>query len=117
MRRNDDQPVTLGAVLCADALAAYTDGNTVNTRATDGYQQPVTLASLPPLADIVMRMLRHIDPDADMSNIETLKAHAQAEIAERTAAANADIPLYNDIHTKTAKHAMHLFAPRVSLVH
>ena len=115
VRRNDDQPVTLGTVLCADALAAYTDGNTVNTRATDGYQQPVTIASLPPLADIVIRMLRHIDPVADMSNIETLKAHAEAENAERTAAANADIPRYNDIHTKTTKHAMHLFAANTNL--
>ena len=115
VRRNDDQPVTLGTVLCADALAAYTDGNTVNTRATDGYQQAVTIASLPPLADIVIRMLRHIDPDAETSNIETLKAHAQAENADRTAAANADIPLYSTIHTQTAKHAMHLFAANTNL--
>ena len=62
-----------------------------------------------------MRMLRHIDPDADMSNIETLKSHAQAEIAERTAVANADIPLYSDIHTQTAKQAMHLFAANTNL--
>ena len=37
VRRNDDQPVTLIELLCADALQAYTDGNTLNTRATDGY--------------------------------------------------------------------------------
>ena len=83
VRRNEDQPVTLIELLCADALQAYTDGNTVNTRATDGYQQTVTIASLPPLADIAIRMLRHIDPSADTSDLETLKAQAQATAAER----------------------------------
>ena len=38
VRRNDDQPVILGTVLSADALQAYMDGNTINTRVTDGYQ-------------------------------------------------------------------------------
>ena len=67
-------------------------------------------ASLPPLADIVILVLKHIDPDVDTSDIETLKAHAMAESAESNAAVNADIPPYNTIHTKAATCAMDAFS-------
>ena len=50
VRRNEDQPVTLIELLCADALQAYTDGNTVNTRATDGYQT-ITYSKMPLRSD------------------------------------------------------------------
>jgi hypothetical protein len=36
----------------------------------------VNKASLPPLADIVILVLKHVDPDVDTSDIETLKAQA-----------------------------------------
>ena len=88
--------------------------NAVQVRLTPGIRA-VNKASLPPLADIVILVLKHIAPDVNTSDIETLKAQAMAEIAESNAAVNADIPPYNTIHTKATTHAMHVFSANANL--
>eukprot|EP01044_Picomonas_judraskeda_P021524 COSAG03_NODE_5091_length_1342_cov_1.406275_1_plen_279_part_01 len=77
IEHNDGEDVILRVLLTADSVQA-----TVNT------------ASVPPLAKHVVRMLKHLDADADTGALDTLIAHAESENKERAQVANSNTPSY-----------------------
>ena len=77
VRRHDGGELTLAELLTADMVASYCDGETENRRhvgdrqiAAEDHRRTVGVASIPPLARHVMRMLERIDPDASTADLE-----------------------------------------------
>jgi len=80
---------------------AYCDGETENRRhvgdreiAAEDHRHTVGVGSIPPLARHVMKMLKRLDPDANLTDIDVLIAHAEEQCKTKAAAANAQVPPY-----------------------
>ena len=102
VRRNEGGELTLGQLLKADMVAAYCDGDTENRRhvgvreiAAEDHRRTVGVASIPPLARHVQRMLERIDPAASTADLDYLIGHAEEQCKMTAAAANARVPSYS----------------------
>ena len=101
MARRAGGDLTLGELLTAGMVEAYCDGETENRRnvgnreiAAEDHRRTVGVGSIPPLARHVMKMLKHLDPDASTTDIDVLIAHAEEQCKSKAAAANAQVPQY-----------------------
>jgi hypothetical protein len=101
MARRAGGDLTLGELLTAGMVEAYCDGETENRRnvgnreiAAEDHRRTVGVGSIPPLARHVMKMLKHLDPDASTADIDVLIAHAEEQCKTLAAAANAQVPPY-----------------------
>ena len=104
-------PVTYAEFLAAETITAYCDGTTARARdvgdraiAADDHCQTVGSGSIPNIAKVCIKILQYIDAGVDVSALEVLVAHAEAEGKERARVRNASTPSFAVFHDAAAKH-------------
>jgi hypothetical protein len=101
VRRNDDIPITFAELLLTPKnITTYCDGITLRGRAGDNHQAPVGVGSQGPLADLFIRITKHIDPSVDVSALEELKTQAEGQCKQKNTEANKAIVCYQTIAKK-----------------
>ena len=73
--------------------------------ANENYQQTIGQGSISLMTNIAKRILRHIDSNVDVSTLETLAAHAEAESAQRRGEKNANTPWFNEFVAPVEEYA------------
>ena len=103
--------MSLAELLTAETIAAYCDGATARPRdvgdraiAADSHCQTVGIGSISNIAKLSIKILQHIDPAVDVSALEVLVAHAEAEGKERARVRNASTPSFAVFHDAAARH-------------
>ena len=73
--------------------------------ATEAYQQTIGTGSIPHVVNVAKRLLRHIDPSADVDELDMMAAHAEHEAASRREEVNAKVPPFASIVAKVHDYA------------